>query len=28
VAWLALVYHPDKCGTQQQMTRINAAYQG
>jgi transcriptional regulator with XRE-family HTH domain len=23
---LALVYHPDKCGTQQQMARINAAY--
>jgi DnaJ-class molecular chaperone len=23
---LALAYHPDKGGTQQQMTRINAAY--
>jgi len=24
---LALAYHPDKGGTQQQMTRINAAYE-
>lgn len=24
---LALAYHPDKGGTQQQMTRINAAFE-